>query len=84
MENKIKELIKKWNHEFQECEIPSISPRVMLEFVEDLHSIDQSQQGNIINEKLENVITVSLVGIKNRTDFRREIENLYVKYRGEK
>ena len=39
MENEIKKLIEKWNHEFQECEIPSISPRVMLDFAEDLKSL---------------------------------------------
>ena len=36
MKNKIKELIEKWYHEFQECETISISPRVMLEFTDDL------------------------------------------------
>ena len=36
MKNTIKKMIDKWYHEFQECETISISPRVMLEFTDDL------------------------------------------------
>ena len=46
MQNEIKKLIEKWNHEFQECEIPSISPRVMFDFVEDLKSLLKFKQEN--------------------------------------
>ena len=52
MENKIKELIEKWNHEFQECEIPSISPRIMFDFVEDLQSLQKlcKSQQEVVHE----------------------------------
>ena len=90
MENQIKKLIEKWEKERLDRvgneggDASSDSYFVINDMIDDLKSLFelyQSQKVNIINDKLENVITVSLVGIKNRTDFRKEIENLYVKYR---
>ena len=81
MEEKIKELIEKYTKGLEsKKERYGKSSYVAQEVqwvIDDLQSLLKYKQ---VEDVKENVITVSLNGINNRTNFRHEIEELYKKY----
>ena len=78
MENEIKKLIEKYNRENIAPLLSAVPIWIVIRDLESLLRLYQSQK--VVVDGIENEIIVSLTGIDNRTDFKREIENLYKKY----
>lgn len=81
MENEIKKLIDKYrNHEYKShtvfCHIVIRDLEALLEFKQK----NCCEKPNVIVDNRENELVISLTRINDRADFRRKIEDLFIKY----
>lgn len=90
MENEIKKLIEKHTHRFLDmCDLHGTASRaaenenIMIKDLQSLLEFKQKnccEKPNVIVDNRENELVISLTRINDRADFRRKIEDLFIKY----